>query len=251
MTQTADKGVPVALVTGAAYGIGAASAVQLAKDGHDLVLFDLKTEMLDETVAAIRALGCQVECLTMDLRDDASIEAGIDAALATFGRVDVLVNNAGIPMRKPALEVTREDFNLVMDINLAGTFVMSRIFGDRLIAAGRPGVIVSIASTHGLHGVPESSTYGIAKAGVAHMTRMLAIEWAKHNIRVNAVAPGSTVTPTRTGLSDPAKRDALMARFPLNRFGSPEDTAEAVSYLVRAGFVTGHVLVVDGGLTAK
>ncbi|QRZ16136.1 SDR family oxidoreductase (plasmid) [Paracoccus methylovorus] len=251
MTQTADKGVPVALVTGAAYGIGAASAVQLAKDGHDLVLFDLKTEMLDETAAAIRALGCQVECLTMDLRDDASIEAGIDAALATFGRVDVLVNNAGIPMRKPALEVTREDFNLVMDINLAGTFVMSRIFGDRLIAAGRPGVIVSIASTHGLHGVPESSTYGIAKAGVAHMTRMLAIEWAKHNIRVNAVAPGSTVTPTRTGLSDPAKRDALMARFPLNRFGSPEDTAEAVSYLVRAGFVTGHVLVVDGGLTAK
>ena len=137
--------------------------------------------------------------------------------------------------------------------NLAGTFMMSRALGEHWIATGHPGAIVSVASTHGLHGVPTSSTYGIAKAGIAHMTRMLAIEWAPHRIRVNAIAPGSTVTPTRTGLSDPAKRDALMARFPLGRFGQPEDMADAIAYLAgaKAGFITGHVLVVDGGLTAK
>jgi len=251
MTEDGKGSAPVALVTGASYGIGAAAALRLARDGYDLALFDLETAMLEDTAAQIRALGRQVLTAALDLRDDASIAAGIDAALARFGRIDLLVNNAGIPFRKPALEVGREEFNRVMDVNLAGTFVMSREFAARLIAAGRPGAIISIASTHGLHGVAESSTYGIAKAGVGHMTRMLAIEWAGHGIRVSAVAPGSTVTPTRKGLSDPAKRDALMARFPLGRFGEPEDVADAVSYLAGAGFVTGHVLVVDGGLTAK
>lgn len=244
---------PVALVTGASYGIGGATARTLAREGYDIALCDLNTEMLSETAAAIRDLGARAEAIVLDLADDASIQAATDAALAAFGTVDVLVNNAGIPFRKDALDVTREEFNRVMNINLAGTFFMTTALARQWIKSGHHGSVVSVASTHGIHGVPTSSTYGIAKAGISHMTRMLAIEWAPHRIRVNAIAPGSTVTPTRTGLSDPEKRDALMARFPLGRFGQPEDMAEAIAYLAgpKAGFITGHILVVDGGLTVK
>ncbi|MEZ2127771.1 MULTISPECIES: SDR family NAD(P)-dependent oxidoreductase [unclassified Sinorhizobium] len=248
-----DSETPVALVTGASYGIGAATAVALARDGFDLAICDLSTDMLAEAAEAIGRLGRRVDKITLDLRDDASIAVATETALDSFGRIDVLVNNAGIPFRKPALEVTRDDFHRVMDVNLAGTFFMSQRVGAHWIAAKRPGAIISVASTHGIHGVPGSSTYGIAKAGISHMTRMLAIEWAPHRIRVNAIAPGSTETPTRTGLSDPARRDALLSRFPLGRFGKPEDMAEAVAYLAgpKADFITGHVLVIDGGLTAK
>lgn len=243
----------VALVTGGSYGIGAATALALARDGCDVAIADLSQDMLADTASRIVSLGRRALPIALDLRRQDSIEDVVETAHKGLGGIDVLVNNAGVPMIKPALEVTRADWAQVMDVNLSGTFFMCQAVARRWMADERPGSIVSVASTHGLLGVAGSSTYGISKAGVAHMTKMLAIEWAPHAIRVNAIAPASTETPTRKGLQDPARRDALMARFPLKRFGSPHDMAEAIVYLAspRAAFVTGHILVLDGGLTAQ
>ena len=251
--ESSQKQGSTAFVTGAAYGIGAATALALARDGCDLVLADLSEEMLADTATKVRELGRRVLPVRLDLRSQESIEAAVATALASFERLDVLVNNAGVPLRKAALDVTRAEWAQVMDVNLGGSFFMSQAVGRHWIGNGQPGVIVSVASTHGLLGVPGSSTYGISKAGIAHMTRMLAIEWAPHKIRVNAIAPASTETPTRTGLTDPARREELLSRFPLHRFGSPEDMAEAITYLAspRAEFITGQVLVLDGGLTVQ
>lgn len=251
MSDTPTKPHRVAFVTGASYGIGAAAALALAGDGCDVAIADLKLDMLAETAAQIASLGRRVAKVELDLRKQESIDSALDTAIKALGRIDILINNAGVPLVKPALEVTRDDWNRVIEVNLGGTFFITQAVGRRWIAAKQPGVVVSVASTHGLLGVANSTTYGISKAGVAHMTRMLAIEWAPHQIRVNAIAPASTETPTRTGLSDPAKRDTLLARFPLRRFGKAEDMADAITYLANAGFVTGHVLVLDGGLTAQ
>jgi len=174
------------------------------------------------------------------------------AALGAFGRVDALVNNAGTPLRKTALDVTRADFDTVIAVNLAGTFFMTQQIGRHLVESGRKGCIVNVASVSALVGRPLSSVYGASKAGVIQLTRMLAIEWAGHGIRVNAIAPASTLTPTRTGLTDPARREQFLSRIPLRRFGTPEEMAAAAVYLAssEASFITGQVLALDGGLTA-
>jgi NAD(P)-dependent dehydrogenase (short-subunit alcohol dehydrogenase family) len=175
------------------------------------------------------------------------------AVTGAFGHLDLLVNNAGIPLKKAALDLTSTDWDAVMQVNLAGTFFMSQQMGRHLVAAKRPGSIVNIASTHGLVGLQGRSSYGIAKAGVLHMTRMLAYEWAEHGIRVNAVAPGRVDTPSReASLADPNFREAMLARVPLNRFAAPDEVAHAVRYLAspEAAYVTGQTLVLDGGLTS-
>lgn len=242
-----------ALVTGASYGIGAAAAQALARDGCDVAVADIEREALGTTVAAIEKLGRKAVAIALDLRDQASIEAAVDTAVSSLGRLDVLVNNAGVPLRKPAVDVTRSDWRDVIGVNLEGTFFITQAVGRRWIAAGQSGAIVSVASTHGLVGLAQSSTYGISKAGISHMTRMLAIEWAEHGIRVNAIAPASTVTPTRKNLSDPDKREFFVARIPMRRLGTPEDMAEGIAYLAsdKAGFVTGQTLAIDGGLTSE
>ena len=129
---------------------------------------------------------------------------------------------------------------------------MTQAFGRHLIDTGRPGVVVNVSSTSGLVGRPQSAVYGASKAGIIQLTRMLAVEWAPHGIRVNAIAPASTLTPTRKSLSDPAKRDAFLNRIPLRRFGTPEEMAAAIVYLASpdGSFITGQTLVLDGGLTA-
>lgn len=251
MTDVAEQ--RVAFVTGASYGIGAATALALARDGCDVAVADLSQDTLAATVKAIEAMGRRAHAVALDLRRQESIEAAADTVIAAFGRMDVLVNNAGVPLRRAALDVTRADWTRVLEVNLAGTFFMSQAVGRRWIAAGQPGVIVSVASTHGIVGLTGSSTYGISKAGIIHMTRMLAIEWAPHAIRVNAVAPASTLTETRKSVLDPARREEILSRFPLHRTGLPEDMANGIVYLAspKAGFVTGHTLVLDGGLTTQ
>lgn len=204
-----------ALVTGASYGIGAAIA--------------------------------------LDVRAQASLEAGFADAVRAFGRLDLLVNNAGVPMTRPALEISREDWETALAVNLTGAFFMSQQMGRHLIAQDRPGLVVSLASTHGTVGFPNIVAYGVAKAGISHMTRILAIEWAPHGIRVNAVAPGTTETETRAPmLADPNRRQTMLNRIPLKRFGTPEEMAGAVRYLASpaASYITGQVLLLDGGLTA-
>jgi NAD(P)-dependent dehydrogenase (short-subunit alcohol dehydrogenase family) len=242
-----------ALVTGASYGIGGATAIGLAQDGYDVAVTDLDIAGLAETVAAIEALGRRALPLALDVRAQASIETCVRDVLAAFGHLDALVNNAGVPSPgKPAVELTREEWGLIQAVNLEGVFFMSREMGKQLIAAKRPGAIVSLASTHGIVGFAGASAYGITKAGVAHMTKMLAIEWAPYGIRVNAIAPGTVETRSRAPrLQDPAHRKRMTDRIPLGRFGTAEEMAGAIRYLLspQAAYVTGHTLVLDAGLT--
>jgi NAD(P)-dependent dehydrogenase (short-subunit alcohol dehydrogenase family) len=154
---------------------------------------------------------------------------------------------------KPSVNVTEADWDDVMGSNLKGAFFLSQLFGRACIAKKRPGAIVSMASTHGMTGLPGRSVYGISKAGLIQMTRMLAIEWADKNIRVNAIAPTTVMTESRQQLlADPDKRAAALSRIPSGRFATPEEIAAAVVYLASPGAasVTGHTLPVDGGLMA-
>jgi NAD(P)-dependent dehydrogenase (short-subunit alcohol dehydrogenase family) len=170
-----------------------------------------------------------------------------------LGPIDVLVNNAGRPLQRPATDVTWDEWNEIIDINLKGAFFLSAAFARRCIEGKRGGAVVSMASTHGMTGLAGRSVYGISKGGIIQMTRMLAIEWAPHNIRVNAVAPATVLTPSRQKiLGDPEVRARMLARIPLGRFPTAEEIADAVCYLASdaAASITGQILVLDGGLTA-
>jgi NAD(P)-dependent dehydrogenase (short-subunit alcohol dehydrogenase family) len=184
-----------------------------------------------------------------------SIAQATETIIAALGGLDVLVNNGGANLRKAATEVTAQEWDAVMDVNLRGTFFVTQQTGRHLIAAGRGGSIVNIASSYALVGAAERSTYGISKAALVGMTRMLAVEWAPHNIRVNAIAPGRLVTasPSRAEKgADPAYMEAMLKRIPLHRLASVEEVAAAAAYLASpaAASMTGQVLVLDGGLTA-
>src|SRR5262245_927455 len=240
-----------AFVTGASYGVGAATALALARRGFSVALSATRLDNLARTVAQVQETGVRVVPLVLDLRAPAGIEDAFAKAVATFGTLDVLVNNAGANLRKRAVDVTPAEWDDVIGTNVTGTFFLSQQFGRHLIAAGRPGALVNIASTHGLAGAAERSTYGISKAAIIHMTKMLAIEWAEHNIRVNAIAPGrlDTESPSRQD-ADPAYMQAMLRRIPLHRLATAEEVAEAACYLAgpQAASITGHTLVLDGGL---
>jgi len=243
-----------ALVTGASYGVGAATAQALARAGFDVAVSARRAENLATTMAKLAAVGARAVPLVLDLNSLASIERAMAEVIAAFGRLDLLVNNAGGNLRKLAVDVAPADWDAVMATNLRGAFFLSQQMGRHLIATGRPGVIVNIASTHGLVGAAERSVYGISKGALIQMTRMLAIEWAAHGIRVNAVAPGrlDTPSPSRAArTSDPAYMDAMRARIPLNRLATAKEVADAVCYLAspQAASITGQTLVVDGGIT--
>lgn len=250
-----DAKRPVAFVTGASYGIGAACALALARDGYDIAISATRVENLAKTVDALKPAGRRVAAVALDLNSQASIEAAMAAVLSAFGRADVLVNNAAANIRKKAVDVTPDEWNAQLRVNLTGTFFMTQQMGRHLIAAKRPGSIISVTSTHGLIGAAERSTYGISKAGVIHMSRMLAIEWAAHGIRVNTVAPGrlDTESPSRAATgSDPKYMQAMLAKIPLHRLCTVDDVAGAVSYLASepAAYITGQTIVLDGGLTS-
>jgi NAD(P)-dependent dehydrogenase (short-subunit alcohol dehydrogenase family) len=239
-------------VTGTSTGLGLAIAQALAREGYELALTELDTAALPVPLRHSDFQNRKVVPIRLDLRSQQSIEDAFAAAREQLGNVDLLVNNAGRALIRPAAEVTPAQWDDIIDTNLKGSFFLSQQFGRYCIATGRGGAIVSIASTHGMTGIAGRSVYGISKAGIIQMTRMLAVEWAPHNIRVNAVAPGTVLTPSRAELlSDPANRDRMLARIPSGRFITPEEVAAAVVYLASpaAASVTGHTLVVDGGIT--
>ncbi|HSQ05614.1 MAG TPA: glucose 1-dehydrogenase [Burkholderiales bacterium] len=244
-----------AFVTGASYGIGAATALALAQDGCNVAVAATRSDHLAGIVERLQAVTQGVVPVALDVRSQESIEQAMAEVIAVFGHVDVLVNNAGITLQKKALEVTPEQWDNVNSTNLRGAFFMSQQMGQHLVSTGRKGCIINIASTHGLIGLAGRSVYGISKAAMIHMTKMLAIEWAEHGIRVNAVAPGrvDSGSPMRTASArDPKLLEALHARVPLHRSATNEEVAEAVRYLASpaAEYITGHTLVLDGGLTA-
>jgi 2-deoxy-D-gluconate 3-dehydrogenase len=243
------------LVTGASYGVGAAAAVALARDGFRIAATATRKGNLDATLAAVSEAGQEAAGFELDLRSQPSIEQTAAAAIETFGRVDVLVNNAGVNLRSKAIETAREDFENVIAANVTGTFFLTQQIGRHLIARGLPGRIVMIASAHGLVGAAERSAYGISKAAILQMTRMLAIEWADYGITVNAIAPGrlDTASPSRAGTgSDSAYMEAMLKRIPLHRLATAEEVAAAAVFLAGPGAasITGQTIVIDGGLTA-
>src|ERR1700730_14013204 len=253
MTTSTSAGRKTAFVTGASYGVGAATALALARDGFDIALSATRAENLGDTVRELARLGVRTLPLALDLRSAPGIEQAMAKIVKAFGGLDVLVNNAGANLRKLAVEVTAAEWREVMEVNVTGTFLLTQQVGRHLMDSARHGVIVSIASTHGLIGAPERSTYGISKGAIIQMTRMLAIEWAPHGIRVNVIAPGrlDPASPSRAG-ADPKYMEAMLARIPLHRLATAEQVAGAVAYLAspQAQSVTGQVLVLDGGLTA-
>jgi 2-deoxy-D-gluconate 3-dehydrogenase len=230
-----------ALVTGASTGIGRATALALARAGFDLAVADLDASWLADVAAEAQG------------RSEDSIEKAVTQAADALGAIDLLVNNAGRPLQKPATDVTWAEWNDVIDINLKGSFFLSTAFARHCRSRERGGAVVSLASTHGLTGIAGRSVYGISKGGIIQMTRMLAIEWAPLGIRVNAVAPATVLTPSREQLlGDPEARARMLARIPLGRFPTMDEIAAAVCYLASdaAASVTGQILVLDGGLTA-
>lgn len=252
MPERKSTGGQAAFVTGASYGIGAATALALARDGFDVAVSATRVENLSNIVTKLEAMGTRVVPVALDLCAQSSIEQATAQVIKAVGHVDVLVNNAGVTLRKAALDVTPDEWDAVIRTNLTGTFFMSQQMGRHLVSSGRPGCVINVASTHGVVGVALRSAYGISKAAIIHMTKMLAIEWAQHGIRVNAIAPGTVDTPSRAAfLADPKTREMMLNRVPLHRLGTPDEVAAAVCYLVstEAAYITGHTLLMDGGLT--
>ena len=244
-----------AFVTGASAGIGAAIAMTLARNGYDVAVSERPSLVgsLAGTLGEIGAAGGRALPVELELASIASIEAAAAKVFDAFGQLDVLVNSAAAPLHKAALELTPEEWDSVMQPNLKGTFFLTQKVGQGMVRRGTPGTIISLASTHGMVALAKRSTYGMAKAALIQMTRMLAIEWAEHRITVNAIAPGTIETPSRAvTLKDPKFREMMLSRVPLGRFGTMQEVAEAALYLASpaAAFITGHTLVLDGGLTA-
>jgi NAD(P)-dependent dehydrogenase (short-subunit alcohol dehydrogenase family) len=244
-----------ALVTGASYGVCAAVALALARDGFDLVVTATRESNLAATQAAIRETGRKAVGVELDLRVQSSIEKTAATAIESFGRIDVLINNAGVNLRSKAIETARDDFEAVLLTNVTGTFFLTQQLGRYWVARHLPGRVVTIASAHALVGAAERSAYGISKAALLQMTRMLAIEWADYGITVNAVAPGrlDTASPSRAGTgTNKDYMEAMLKRIPLHRLATAEEVAAAVVYLAGPGAasITGQTIVIDGGLTA-
>nr|BFE60590.1 D-threitol dehydrogenase [Dactylosporangium thailandense] len=244
----------IALVTGAARGLGRAIALTLANAGADVAL-GLRDVNADAGLAArIEALGRRALPLPMDVADPAQVRAAVDATVEHFGRLDILVNNAGIAPENRAEDVTEADFDATLAVNLKGTFFASQAAGRVMIRQGY-GRIVNVGSQAGAVALPGESVYCMTKAAIAHLTRCLAVEWGPHGVTVNAVAPTFVHTPgTADYLADPAHRADVVERIAaLHRIGEPMEVAGAVLFLVSpaASLITGEVMLIDGGWTAR
>lgn len=250
--HTAKDGRGAVLVTGASRGIGRAIATGLARAGWDLALLGRDRAGLDATAANCGDV--RVVALEGDVRRAGEVTAAVEAAEAALGPLTALVNNAGTQHVGPALHLSAEHLDDIVDTNLKGAFLCAQAVGRSMLRTGSRGAIVNISSAAGLVGTTERAAYAASKAGLIMMTRALAREWAPHHIRVNAVAPTFVDTDLgRQTLADPGARASVLAAIPLGRVADYDDIVPAVDYLLddaRSGFVTGQVLAVDGGLSA-
>jgi len=243
----------IALVTGAARGIGRACALALAEAGADIAL-GLKNIQSDSgLVKKIEAMGRKVLPLQMDVSRMDEIKAAVEKAADHFGRIDILINNAGIAPENNIENVTEADFDYTLSVNLKGTFFTSQQAGLLMIRQ-QYGRIINISSQAGFIALPTESVYCMTKAGISHLTKCFAVEWAKYNITVNAVAPTFIYTPgTEEYLANEETKKMVLSKIVLGRIGDPKDVANAVLFLASpaASLITGTTLMIDGGWTAS
>jgi len=242
-----------AVVIGGTSGIGRAIALGLAEAGADVAPSSRRLDQVETTAREVEALGRRALRATSDVTDRSSLQGLLDAAVQAFGKVDILVNSAGRTKRAPTIDFPEEDWNGIFETNLTGMVRACQIFGRHMIDR-RYGRIINIASIGSFRGMMEVTAYSASKAAVASLTQSLAIEWARHGVCVNAIAPGVFRTALNQKLLDETPRGKeWMMRSPMQRFGQVEELAGAAVYLASdaASFTTGSVLVVDGGVLAS
>jgi len=244
--KLADK---VAIVTGSGQGIGRAIALAFAREGANVVIFDKIPQTANEAANEIISLGRQALVIVGDVSNGRDVNKLVEAALETFGRINVLVNAAGIAVRSPIIELSEENWDKVIDVNLKGTFLCCQAVGKVMIKQ-KGGSIINIASIAGHTPQILLGAYSPSKAGVISLTELLAIEWAEYGVRVNAISPGPIKTPLTDAIyADPKLREARCKAIPMKRFGEPEEVANVAVFLASedSSYITGHTIVVDGG----
>lgn len=253
MSKRFDLSGKVALVTGASSGLGVHFARTLAEAGAAVVLAARRAERLASLQAELQKNGAKAATVTLDVQSGEAVAAAFDQAESALGPIDIVVNNAGISIVKPALEMPEQDWDAVVDTNLRGAWLVAQAAAKRWVAAKRPGTIVNIASILGLRTIGQVAPYNASKAGLIHLTRALAMEWARYQIRVNAICPGYIETEMNSDFWKTPAGQRLIERIPQRRIGQPEHLDGALLLLAsEAGaFMTGSVLTVDGGHTVN
>jgi glucose 1-dehydrogenase len=248
------------LVTGGTSGIGQAIAVRFAEYGANVAINYLRTpeeaedteEKVHACVASVRQTGVRDVLVQGDVSKEPDVVAMLDDTVDKLGGIDVLVNNAGIQISRPSHELSAEDFDKVIAVNLRGAFLCAREAIKRYLESETPGVVINVSSVHQLIPKPNYLGYSTSKGGMMNLTRTLALEYAKNGIRVNGIGPGATVTPiNRAWIDDPVKREMVVSHIPLARAGTSDEMAGVTCFLASddAAYITGQTIFVDGGLT--
>jgi NAD(P)-dependent dehydrogenase (short-subunit alcohol dehydrogenase family) len=250
--QIFDLSGKIAIVTGGNQGIGLGIARGLAMAGANVVIANRRATEGEEAAEALRKEGLNAVSIPTDVRDEHSIAALVSKVMNDFGVIDILVNNAGVTIRKAVEEFSRDDWDYIMDINLKGVFFYCQLVGREMVKR-RKGKIINVSSDLCKKAMEEKAVYATSKAGVSHLTRCLALEWAKYNVNVNAIAPGLTITPMNKDLYDkhPEKLEQLIRSLPIGKPCGISDYAGAAIFLASeaSNFVVGQTLFVDGGST--
>ena len=242
----------VALVTGAGRGLGRSMALALAAAGADIVAASRTATEIESLAMEVRAIGRRAEAITADCTVESDTARLVEETVRRLGRLDILVNNAGINIRKPVLELSAEEYRQVLNTNLEGYFLMARAAGRVLVPQGS-GKVINLSSILGRVGLANQAAYASSKGAIEQLTKVLAIEWAPHNVQVNAIGPTYFETElTRPLFEDEERHDFITGRTPMGRWGQPHELAGAVIFLASGAsdYITGHTLMVDGGWTA-